>query len=997
MARIAAVAATGALVGAAAVVAPIQRPEPASALAIPWATVGTAALKALNWAVADSNRVWGERAREQRTEAPGYNKAADVVRQMLAAAAGSGRNEANRQLDHVIDQLDDVRHELKEMRQQVSTIQTQIVNADVTVQFGACANRVSELREFTTELRLAQQNFDYILQSADAQKRGKGAALLVEQVNQFVKLVLDGATTIDNAPLARQLRKVNTVLLSSGGGQTGIIESCGSAYYAQWKERVGSATASGDQAGAWTDDRQYYSKLQELVEFWQVMQVQALYMVQQAALLQATQLYSARVEPLSGDDASWICATVLEKQEPVEALNLCTTGQQFTDRMHDDFVAQWTQTGVPYSDGDVVLALGTAITGLPATGGASIPSTLWARTPSAVPWVSSGTWDSANVSATRDGVVFRPAGSTQWNDLVTGYRRSHTAVTPAPAALRQPWLEKIQGYVFSDINVGAPTAQIGIDPYAPVDILGTMDAVRADAAPVFDTAGTDRVWLPNETATPKAYKVVLGSATISSRASVFPPTFVLTGTEKGTNGFGVRWAQTLYTDAAPVLRCSVQRVDGVLCGEEAVTGWWLARQSTSFTMDDSNWWTQKYTGRVTYDVTPSVASLGSFTLGPIVNGSCDSGGNVSELSCPFQLGRSDARQIPAWVDSLSTTAGETLRGDLTAGTLWPVAAVPDTAACGSTAATTSWGVPTRCGTALSAWISQNVPDPAKSGPRALGDTRVVAAGAGRVACEEPAWENPDGKALVYDATEWTVTGSGTTVVREVPRGQSVELATLATAVGGSPAEIRVGCSATTRYIDLANRGTAVGPAEFAVITDGAWALDDSIRKGGPGTEPDEPGATPSEESLTPETRGGVAVEGSTSLTAGTQTRVYVGAEYAGEWVSVWLFSTPTRIGGWHQVDDAGYVTVTVPDGMAAGAHRLVVLDAYGAVIGWQDVGISPGQGAGQAGPAAATIAVPLARTGSDLPVVPIVAIAGGLVAVGIVVLIVLRLRRRRDS
>jgi len=67
------------------------------------------------------------------------------------------------------------------------------------------------------------------------------------------------------------------------------------------------------------------------------------------------------------------------------------------------------------------------------------------------------------------------------------------------------------------------------------------------------------------------------------------------------------------------------------------------------------------------------------------------------------------------------------------------------------------------------------------------------------------------------------------------------------------------------------------------------------------------------------------------------TEVLVGTEYAGQWVSVWLHSRPTQLGGWHQVSSDGTIEVTIPRTHPIGIHELVVQDADDAVIGWTSV------------------------------------------------------------
>lgn len=76
----------------------------------------------------------------------------------------------------------------------------------------------------------------------------------------------------------------------------------------------------------------------------------------------------------------------------------------------------------------------------------------------------------------------------------------------------------------------------------------------------------------------------------------------------------------------------------------------------------------------------------------------------------------------------------------------------------------------------------------------------------------------------------------------------------------------------------------------------------------------------------------------TDFIIGKLATIHVGKEYAGTWVSVWLHSDPILVSdGLVQVDADGNVQVTVPEDAPVGAHRLVVQDVDGNVIGWQDI------------------------------------------------------------
>ncbi|MFK4808289.1 lamin tail domain-containing protein [Microbacterium sp. ZW CA_36] len=200
--------------------------------------------------------------------------------------------------------------------------------------------------------------------------------------------------------------------------------------------------------------------------------------------------------------------------------------------------------------------------------------------------------------------------------------------------------------------------------------------------------------------------------------------------------------------------------------------------------------------------------------------------------------------------------------------------------------------------------------------------------------------------------------------------------------------------------NLNNEGMAVAPA--STCADGfqevVWADDGdtdghSLRAGTlpcPSTDepggPGEPTPTPtptqgpstsgpaSDGQLTDATRG--SVDAPATAAAGQTVTLFVGTQYAGDTVSVWLHSTPISLGT-HVVSAAGTVTVTLPAGVAPGEHRLVVLDADGNVIGWTEV----------------TVTGPLAATGADgAGLAATAGLAAALIGAGVLAVV---LRRRR--
>jgi hypothetical protein len=77
-----------------------------------------------------------------------------------------------------------------------------------------------------------------------------------------------------------------------------------------------------------------------------------------------------------------------------------------------------------------------------------------------------------------------------------------------------------------------------------------------------------------------------------------------------------------------------------------------------------------------------------------------------------------------------------------------------------------------------------------------------------------------------------------------------------------------------------------------------------------------------------------------TVAPGQHLTLSLGAEHAGEWVSVWGHSTPTLIADWVEVSATGTVVVTVPTTFPTGAHRLVAQTADGTVIGWEPLTVS---------------------------------------------------------
>lgn len=180
-------------------------------------------------------------------------------------------------------------------------------------------------------------------------------------------------------------------------------------------------------------------------------------------------------------------------------------------------------------------------------------------------------------------------------------------------------------------------------------------------------------------------------------------------------------------------------------------------------------------------------------------------------------------------------------------------------------------------------------------------------------------------------------------------------------------------------------------------TDGFSLREGTFRCAGTGG-PGGPGIAPApvpEDELTEPARGRITITPPT-VAPGERVTVTLDAGAAGETVWASLYSTPASLGS-AVVGADGSFTVTIPAGTAAGAHRLAVQDAAGALIGWGDVTVTGGASGGGSGGGTGTEGDTdggLAATGLDAASLGgIAAAALALVAAGAAAMLL----RRRGS
>ncbi|MBC7595778.1 MAG: LPXTG cell wall anchor domain-containing protein [Kineosporiaceae bacterium] len=166
-------------------------------------------------------------------------------------------------------------------------------------------------------------------------------------------------------------------------------------------------------------------------------------------------------------------------------------------------------------------------------------------------------------------------------------------------------------------------------------------------------------------------------------------------------------------------------------------------------------------------------------------------------------------------------------------------------------------------------------------------------------------------------------------------------------------EAHVGKKITFRSTATRGDESAVSVSDVTAAVVAADPAPDPDPVPDPGEEPpaEEPGAANMQDKIDA-LPGGV-------IQPGDEITIVVGEEFAGEEVSVWLYSTPLNLGA-HTVKANGRLVLTIPANVELGKHRIAVYDVDGDLIGWKNVTIGTSNSAGAG-------TVPVSGRGAQLP------------------------------
>lgn len=820
-----------------------------------------------------------------------------VAGPLLAAALGSG----GPGVSDVLDELDGVEHQLSVMQQSVDKVQSEVESTNVNTLMGTCTAQTARLQSLRGVVETSETLYSRFVAQTTRVTDDASAARMKESAENFIRVALGsvGQSDVAGTELGRAITQAHLELSSSGGG-SGIIDTCGKAYLEEWwsKNASDSARESMDATavGAWADDRAYYERLQAMVVYWQTVMGQGAYLLQQASLLQVA-LYSAGDLPAgtTAMDAAAPCYLAGKSKKAVKALTLCESGAAYMSDLSSKIAREWRQVGVPYSDDRTMLALGTSVTRVPRADGSATPSTMWVRDPGTYPGGTSGPWTQGTLaSSTFAGwTTWKPASARQWTDLTQGYTRSHSdkSKSAPKVAPRQFW-EVQQSPFSSDMwnqfeytrtaltpNAPDPSTMGGTAEFAPVDVLGRMTAVPDHTGtPAFASgAASGLVWMPNEQTRPWFF----WDSQLFDSSHVYDGLTAATG-EVVTGRAGAKFTPANQRDKGLALRCFVAPGDGVVCND-TVAPWWVARQKAEYRVVSSSSWTRNWTAGLSLDVVPMWAGLDSFRADG-VNRDCH--GFQTTCGVPFN----GAIHMPAWMQPFESEALGRQETPSTVGTLWPALDVPTGAGC-----TTGWGVPTRCAAAFDDWVSSTLPRANGSAPQPTSDAWVSMPDAGRMACNDPSWRSGTssaGASLTHRDTRWSaVAPDGSSAELFAPSGAAVNVADLVSRGGWSstPARLSLLCTVTAAYADAEGTISTVlsAPATAARAGD-SWTLVDGQGGGGDPEPSASPSPSPSLNPATPSTVSPSATPSATPIAAGSSPRASEDLASTGRETSVLL-------------------------------------------------------------------------------------------------------------
>ena len=318
-------------------------------------------------------------------------------------------------IQDVLNKLDQMTEQLNQIQNQLAAVQAQIAALQSEVHLGNCSTLIANLNPTLVAINASQRQYQQLIEDATALPTALNATLrastLDKNFNDFATNVLGSGVSVADSPMGRSIALINTDLLNPGAGLgQGIIQSCAKVGFDNWQ----TSTAKNAQ---WLDDRGYSQQIAAFVVSYQNYEVQALNYIEEASYYRATQLLHSEKPSLviTVDQRAKACQLAHQQVPDGSAARLCKNVKAMITSTYNALVDQWKFTGRPYSDGRVVLSLGSKITGASGT-----KPVLWVRDPSTLPSnMNQGTWDTTTLPNVGISSLtgWKPASLTDWNGL----------------------------------------------------------------------------------------------------------------------------------------------------------------------------------------------------------------------------------------------------------------------------------------------------------------------------------------------------------------------------------------------------------------------------------------------------------------------------------------------------------------------------------------------------------------------------------------------------
>lgn len=324
-------------------------------------------------------------------------------------------------LDSMSEQLNQIKEQLSEIDSKISALQVQIEQLTKLVVNQGCASALQTLDTRVGTINDVNALYGSMLTTAQSLPSGPDPAATLATIKEdFTNLATAAmganSNTPEGGPLYDAITGIHRELMGSPvDPKSGVIYTCALAGLKNYQD--------GPQEDV-VDDRPYYAQVTAIVNYYENYELLGLSLLDEAAAYRVTAALTAKHVAIPAKNVQAPCA--LPQAQSGDAAQLCRDSSKLTKDVYSDLVQEWTLTGRPYSDANVLLQDGVG-----ATGESGVQPMLWVRDPKALPRSeATGTWSTdPNKTISYDGFGgLKPARLAEWDNLNKGFEEGHHCV-----------------------------------------------------------------------------------------------------------------------------------------------------------------------------------------------------------------------------------------------------------------------------------------------------------------------------------------------------------------------------------------------------------------------------------------------------------------------------------------------------------------------------------------------------------------------------------------